>query len=144
MSKERECPPDDWTLGTLRRHVIDLMDERDRRYAERFEAQEKAVGAAISAADKAVTKAETSTEKRFDSTNEFRQTLTDQAATFVTKVEYAANYNIMIKDMDLIKSQLTSMQGRAGGLSAGWGYLIGAIGAVGIIVAIFMSVRHVP
>lgn len=82
----------------------ELMDERDRSYIERFTAsernvvtamsaaekavatamtaQEKAVATAMAAAEKAVTKAEAAAEKRFDSVNEFRQTLADQQATF--------------------------------------------------------------
>ena len=73
------------------REMIDLLDERDRRYAElraadqeslklALNSQEKAVAAALAAADRAVSKADFATEKRFDAVNEFRATLSDQAA----------------------------------------------------------------
>ncbi len=63
------------------------IDERDRQYSQRFDAQEKAVAAALAAAKEAVTKAEAAAEKRFDSVNEFRNTLKDQTATFLTRGE---------------------------------------------------------
>ncbi len=64
-----------------------VIDERDRQYGQRFDAQEKAVAAALAAAKEAVTKAEVAAEKRFDSVNEFRNTLKDQTGTFVTRNE---------------------------------------------------------
>jgi hypothetical protein len=53
-----------------------------------FAAQDKAVAAALAAADRALTKAESASEKRFDSVNEFRAQLSDQAASFVPRVEF--------------------------------------------------------
>lgn len=50
-------------------------------------ASEKAVNAAMAASEKAVAKAETAADKRFESVNEFRQQLGDQAASFATKEE---------------------------------------------------------
>ncbi len=64
-----------------------IVNERDRQYGQRFDAQEKAVAAALAAAKEAVVKAETAAEKRFDSVNEFRNTLKDQAGTFITRGE---------------------------------------------------------
>lgn len=46
-----------------------------------------ALSAALSASEKAIQKAAEATEKRFTGVNEFRAQLTDQAATFVRKVE---------------------------------------------------------
>lgn len=43
--------------------------------------------AALEAAEKAINKAEQATERRFASVNEFRQTLTDQAASFMPRAE---------------------------------------------------------
>lgn len=64
-----------------------IVNERDRQYGQRFDAQEKAVAAALAAAKEAVVKAEAASEKRFDSVNEFRNTLKDQTATFITRGE---------------------------------------------------------
>jgi len=64
----------------IREYVEALLSERDKQIA-----------LALNSAEKAVTKAETATEKRFESVNEFRLTLSDQTKTFVTRGElYAA------------------------------------------------------
>lgn len=48
-------------------------------------AQKEAVQTAMAAAEKAVAKAETAADKRFESVNEFREQLADQADTFASK-----------------------------------------------------------
>lgn len=68
-------------------HLKELLAAADRRYEQRFDAQEKAVQAALNAAKDAVNKAEQASEKRLDSVNEFRAQLRDQAGTFVTRSE---------------------------------------------------------
>jgi hypothetical protein len=86
-----------WTSDTLFEHFDrilsekdKLLGEKDRRYEQMFKDQERATNLALAAAQLAVTKAEVATEKRFDSTNEFRKTLSDQTAGFVTRREMLA------------------------------------------------------
>lgn len=68
------------------------------RNTQRFDAQERALNAALAsserasqaalaAADKASIKAETASEKRFEGINEFRNTLRDQQNTYITRTE---------------------------------------------------------
>lgn len=101
MSGETEKDVSGWTVDTLAQHVAELMGANDRRYSERFDAQEKALAdallaakeagaAAISTTKEAVTKAENANEKRFESVNEFRNTLKDQATHFLTRTESVA------------------------------------------------------
>ena len=52
-----------------------------------FASNEKATAAALAAAKEAVVKAETATEKRFESVNEFRGQLKDQASTLTPRDE---------------------------------------------------------
>ncbi len=79
------------------------FSDMDLRYQQRFDAQQKAlsdssdagkemVNAALASADRAVTKAEVSAERRFESVNEFRATLADQAATFLPRSEADARF----------------------------------------------------
>lgn len=94
----------------------DIASEMDRRYQQRFDAQqqalqdalmaqEKAVNAALAAADRAVLKAEVASEKRFDSVNEFRATLADQAASLMPRGEAEARLgNLGDKVIDLATS----------------------------------------
>jgi hypothetical protein len=70
----------EWTVTTLKEHLDAMLAERDKQ-----------ISLALTAAEKAVTKAEVATEKRFESVNEFRLTLSDQTKTFVSRGElYAA------------------------------------------------------
>lgn len=98
----------DWTVETLKLHFEALLDQRDKQIA-----------LALSAAEKAVTKAEAATEKRFDSVNEFRQTLTDQNKTFASA-----------ERVDGIMQRLDKIEGRAGGMSDGWRWILLGLGII--------------
>lgn len=87
--------------------------ERDRRTEQRFAdgniavnaaliAQEKAVNAALTAANAAVTKAEVASEKRFESQNEFRAQLADQAARLLSRAEAEARFMGIAEKIDNI------------------------------------------
>lgn len=65
----------------------ELINERDLRYGQRFQAAQEAVSAALAAAKEAVTKAESANERRFESVNEFRAALTDQSGKMITRFE---------------------------------------------------------
>src|SRR5678815_2512757 len=75
------------------RSINKVMDERDRRYEDRFRAMDEKTSLALTSSEKAVTKAETATEKRFDSVNEFRGSLKDQAANLIPRAEAEAKFN---------------------------------------------------
>lgn len=68
-------------------HVKELLAEADKRYNQRFEAQEKNMALTLTAADKALKTASEALERRLDSVNEFRAQLKDQTATFITRAE---------------------------------------------------------
>jgi hypothetical protein len=127
-----------------------LFVETDLRYQQRFDAQtkaidaallaaEKAIGAALIAAEKAVTKAEVATEKRFEGVNEFRQTLSDQTATFVSRVEFEAQRAGTGERIRELASRIDKTEGRSTGLNLGWAYLCGAAILAGSILAIILK-----
>jgi hypothetical protein len=109
-----------WTTEQLRELIESVNRERDRRYADRFEAIEKTMGngftaakeavaaalaaakeavqSAFVAAKEAITKQETATEKRFEGVNEFRSQLKDQQQTFIPRAE-AEQRNQQLRDM---------------------------------------------
>jgi len=85
-------------LAEIERRNSALREEIDKRLAQRFAdqqravdaalaAQEKATSAALGAAERAVLKAESAAERRFEGVNEFRQTLADQATHFIPRAE---------------------------------------------------------
>jgi hypothetical protein len=52
-----------------------------------------------------VSKAELAADKRFESVNEFRQTLTDQQQTFMPRLEAAERMNSMTDKLAMMKEQ---------------------------------------
>lgn len=137
-----------WTIDTLREHFLALIAEKDKRDQQRYEAQTDAINAALLAAEKAVTKAEAANQRRFEGVNEFRQTLSDQAATFLSRAEFEAQRradDTQRKADDLrmrdLAARVDKTEGKSAGLNAGWGYLIGAIGLFAAIVAVVVALQ---
>lgn len=127
-------------------HIRSLLAEMDLRYQQRFDAQNTAldaarvaakegVNAAVSAAEKAVTKAETANEKRFESVNEFRKTLSDQTASFPSRVELQA----LADRVSDLATRMDKTEGTTKGGQQMYGYIAGAagllVGIVGIVAA---------
>lgn len=143
-----------------------LVANNDLRYQSRFEDQTKALDAALAAAkeavqtalvaaEKATSKAEAAADKRFDSVNEFRSQLADQAATFIPRAEsearmaalgdlVEAKYTGLLDKLTVLADHANQQQGRSAGLGAGWGYLLSVAGlvlTVLTIVGILVAVR---
>lgn len=122
---------------SLLQHIKALLAEKDVRDQQRFDAQttatqaalaavKEATQAALTAAKEAVVKAENASEKRFEGVNEFRQTLSDQASTFISRSEFNA-----------LKERLDRGEGRSGGLNDGWKWLL-AVAALAVPVVLFI------
>ena len=146
---------------TLQEHLKALRDadmaattrldaERDLRYAERAEAQDKAVAVALVAAEKAVQaallsaeravgKAEIATEKRFESVNEFRAQLADQSSTLLTRTEYLAGHEALEEKITGVKENQSASTGASQAVANGWKYVLAAgmflLGLAGVILA---------
>lgn len=110
-------------------------------------AAEKKAEAAMASADRAVLKAETATERRFESVNEFRQTLTDQQVTFLPKGEAKALFdgladkieivrNLNQHQAELINTMQAQREGQSKGLASGWGLAVGIVGFVMVVIAV--------
>jgi hypothetical protein len=123
------------------RHLRELMDERDRRYQERFEASQKALDAALMAADRAVQaalsaakeaviKAELSADKRFELLNELR-----------TGVATTDQLEALEKIVTELKETQNRGSGRSAGIAALYGWIVGAVALVGGVIAIVVSLH---
>ena len=134
MSGETEKSISGWTTDTLKEYLEAVIDGNDRRYQQRFDAQE--------AANKY------SQEK----SNEFRGSLEDigkkqmprteaEALIRSSEEKAAAAQKANSDKIDQLQARMDRNEGRSGGLSAGWGYLIGAIGLIGALVAIVLALR---
>ncbi|PYC66002.1 hypothetical protein C7C45_26970 [Micromonospora arborensis] len=116
-----------------------LIDARMANLAIRIDAQAAQVGLALASADKAVTKAETATEKRFESVNEFRQTLSDQTKTFIARVEFEVVRDSHAAHIADLASRLDKLEGKGVGLNAGWVYLVGGLTVAATVVGLVMA-----
>lgn len=119
------------------RELLGILNERSTANNQRFEAQEKAVAAALAAAKEAVAKAETAVEKRFEGLNEFRGTLKDQQATLMPRSEVLALLKSMDEKISNTDVRLTQLISRGEGIN----WLVGVIGSlVGAITGLLVAV----
>jgi hypothetical protein len=101
--------PSGWTLETLKEHY-DALREGDQR----------AIQTALDAF-----------EKRMDSVNEFRKTLSDQQGTFARKEAVDIEINN-------IKTRLDQSQGRGAGIKDLAGWIVSGVVAI-VAVAAYLS-----
>lgn len=123
------------------------IDSHDRLVDSKFNAmhtlidsQAERVVLALAAANKAVSKAELSTEKRFESVNDFRATLSDQTRTLVSKIEFDAVRDANTARIADLSSRLDKTDGKSAGLNAGWVYLLGILAAAGTVASIVLAI----
>ena len=111
-------------------HLRDIMNERDRRYEQRYEASQRALEAALEAADRAVhtalltakeavQKAELAADKRFELLNELR--------IGVATTDQLEALEKIITDLS---KRLDITAGRSAGIGALVGWIVGGIGVV--------------
>jgi hypothetical protein len=142
-----------WTIDTLLEHLRALMESSEKREEQRFTASQKAielgfsaqksaVDAALAAADRAVIKAELAAEKRFESVNEFRATLSDQQRNLIPRSEVEVTVRGLTEKITTLQNQMERLQAERAGIKGGWGYAVGVVGlvlALGSIVALGVS-----
>ena len=71
----------------LREYVDIRFDAQEKAVAAALAAQERAVAAALAAAKEAVSKAESATERRFENSNEWRNTVETLQRTYMPRTE---------------------------------------------------------
>src|SRR6185369_2256230 len=112
---------------SLKEHFEDLLEEADKRYQQRFNDTKIAVDAALASSEKAVTKAETAAEKRFESVNEFRNTLADQQRTLMPRAETEALFKVVNDKIAALGSTQIKSEGKGLGIAQALGYILAAI-----------------
>jgi len=110
----------------------ELAAERDHRYTERFNAQEEALRVARD-----------SWKRELAGVNELRGQLNDVIDTKAEKGETNIRVDAVDKKVDDLTTTLAALTatvakggGRSAGLNAGWGYLLGAIGALALLYSV--------
>ena len=125
-----------WTTENLKEHFEGLLEEKDKRYQQRFNDTKIAVDAALAAAEKAVTKAETAADKRFESVNEFRNTLADQQRTLMPRAEIEVLMKAQNDKITALTTNQNKTEGKTVGIGQTLGYIIGAIGILSGVLAL--------
>ena len=129
-------------FAAVEKGIETALTVADRLLDQRFSAQEKALQAALLAVREAVDKADIANTKKFDSVNEFRGQLKDQAATLLPRTEFEA----LKKDLDSVKSRQDQIVGAQLALASArtdsqgsWGIVVGAAGVVVAIISIAIA-----
>lgn len=100
------------------------LQTREIREKERFTSLEKAIDKAEAAAD-----------KRFESVNEFRRTLSDQTINFIPRKEAERGMVAGAEKLAELTQRFDRMEGRGSGLNQGWAYLVAG---VTLLILLFM------
>jgi len=96
----------------------------------------------LAASEKAIIKAETATERRFDGVNEFRQTLTDQAAQFLTRDVFDVEMKTLRERQQEMTNQLSTSAGKGAGLHMGWLILAAAVPMIASVIAVVLALSR--
>lgn len=121
--------------------LTNMIDALRDNFQGQIIATKEQLAAAMASAEKAVQKAEAATEKRFDSVNEFRAQLSDQAQRFLPRTEADAVNRASSEKIDALQSRMDRLEGRGSGFASSWAILIAAIAAVGVIISIALSLE---
>lgn len=146
MSGETENSVSGWTVDTLRAHIETQLTDLKILLDERQVAATTGVTAALAAAEKAVLKAEVASDKRFESVNEFREQLRDQALLFMPRTEAQGLTDRNAERTDELRDRVSKIengekgvaQGRATTIAFG-GFILSLILIVSVGAALWRS-----
>ncbi len=149
MSGETRGQVSGWTVDTLRTYFERIINEHETRNEQRFRAltdantaAEKAIGTALLAQEREVAKVDAINERRFDAQLNQRRASDDLTRLMMPRNEAEARVKSLEDKIVDLAARIDRTEGRSGGLSAGWGYLIGAIGAAGGVLAIIYALTR--
>ena len=85
------------------------IEDMERQSLERIRGVKEETARALLAADQAIHKAEIATDKRFDSVNEFRKTLSDQNSQFLRVDTYNTAHSSLMEKNEVIAQQVITL-----------------------------------
>lgn len=127
-----------------------MSDVTLREYVEaKIDCLSERMNASSVVSEKALEKAHSATEKRFDSVNEFRAALSDQANNMVTRNEYNVRHEALMERTETNSQRLAMIEAKLLGHREGTagigtiivGVLIG-INSLASLAAVAFSVLH--
>lgn len=118
-------------LTALRATDLRFYEERDRRYAEVALEREKALKIKETADLAALQLAREIQTYKDEKANELRSQIERERGSYVTRAELQSAIEKIEVLVSPVVTWAASQRGRSSGLSAGWGYLLGAVGLAG-------------
>jgi hypothetical protein len=106
------------------RRLNDLMKERELRDQQRHDAAREALHAALGCAKEAITKAEAAYEKRFDNTNQWKQTFSELSGKMVTRMEYSSASEALKDKIEEVSGRIKVIEGKSTGIGASLGVIM--------------------
>ena len=108
----------------------------DRRFTDGWSTETlyRHFSALLTAQEKAINLAEKNAEAWRASANEWRGAMTDRERTFMARGELDTRFASIDTQLNDLKKQVSLMAGKSSGLNAGWGYLVGAVGLIILVV----------
>lgn len=94
-------------LDDLRKVEVKRIDEKIDANDEKYQIQ-------FNDAKEAINKADQANEKRFDSVNEFRNTLADQQTKLLTRTEYESAHKALAEKIDGVTDRINRTEGASG------------------------------
>jgi hypothetical protein len=117
-----------------------LFFERDRRYEERAEAQDKAVASALASSGLAVDKAEKNTREWQQAANEWRGSMNDREARFMGKEEVALMVSALDQRVNKIEDVTATGKGRSAGVSMAAGVAFGVCLVLADVATVIIAI----
>lgn len=129
------------------RHEIALLydriyDERDRRYTEVSQEREKALKIKEQADRDALQLDRTIRDYKDEKANELREQINTERLLYASKDDVKSVVKELEATLNPIATYVTAQQGRSGGLTSGWGYLLGAVSLISILITIFLALSR--
>lgn len=126
-------------LEAYHNHCISALEALKFEFYEHLKEAREATKSALTASEKAIDKQEAASEKRFESVNEFRKTLADQAERFMSRSEAIAQLDRNAERISDLNDRMNRNEGKGRGLDAAWIYALGAIAALGTVISLFVA-----
>lgn len=128
-------------LEALRKADGEFYDERDRRYLEVNIEKEKALKIKETADLAALGLAREIQTYKDEKANELREQIANERGMYAKKEEVNKDISATIEKIEATVKPLVeyvlSQQGRTGGLTAGWGYILSGIGLLILVATYF-------
>jgi hypothetical protein len=128
--------------SALRQYVDTRFEAQEKAVSAALAAQEKAVAAALAAAKEAVIKAENATERRFENSNEWRNTVEALQRTYMPRTESEQHWKTVDEKVDVLTTRMNAIDQRGRGRGDVWAYVVGAIGILAALVSIALAVTR--